>query len=300
MQSTASASSIPRGQVFGLVGETGCGKSTTGRIIAGYTTATAGSITVDEQTFDGTKNGLRELRRQVQLISQDPFSSLNPRQTIGAILSAPFRYQKVRPEGGTRRAVQSLLDQVGLRPADADRFPAEFSGGQRQRVAIARALALQPKLIVADEPVSALDVSIRAQVLNLLDDLRQRSRMTYLLISHDLSVVRHIADQVAVMYLGKIVEIAPRDDLFRVPRHPYTRALISAAPIPDPGSRCARRSSSRARCRARCVLPRACRFHTRCWKATELCRTVEPPLEPHAPAHVSRVTSPRRRARRRL
>jgi peptide/nickel transport system ATP-binding protein len=276
---------IPRGQVFGLVGETGCGKSTTGRIIAGYTTATAGSITVDQQTFDGTKNGLRELRRQVQLISQDPFSSLNPRQTIGAILSAPFRYQKVRPEGGTRRAVQSLLDQVGLRPADADRFPAEFSGGQRQRVAIARALALQPKLIVADEPVSALDVSIRAQVLNLLDDLRQRSHTTYLLISHDLSVVRHVADHVAVMYLGKIVEIAPRDDLYRVPRHPYTRALISAAPIPDPRIKVREKIELAGEVPSALHPPPACRFHTRCWKATELCRTVEPPLEPHAPAH---------------
>lgn len=276
---------IPRGQVFGLVGETGCGKSTTGRIIAGYTPATRGSVTVDQQAFDGTKTGLRELRRQVQLISQDPYSSLNPRQTIGTILTAPFRYQNIRPEGGTKRAVHSLLEQVGLRPADFDRFPAEFSGGQRQRVAIARALALQPKLIVADEPVSALDVSIRAQVLNLLEDLRHQSRTTYLLISHDLSVVRHIADQVAVMYLGRIVEIAPRDALYRTPRHPYTRALVSAAPIPDPRTRVRDKIELVGEVPSPLRPPAACRFHTRCWKATELCRTVEPPLEPHAPDH---------------
>lgn len=277
--------SIGRGEVFGLVGETGCGKSTTGRIIAGYTPATHGALAVDGRAFDRTSSGLRALRREVQLIAQDPYSSLNPRQTIGTILSAPFRYRNLRPEGGSKKAVMDLLQQVGLRRSDFERFPAEFSGGQRQRVAIARAIALRPKLIVADEPVSALDVSIRAQVVNLLQDLQQQFQTTYLFISHDLSVVRHVADQVAVMYLGKIVEVAPRDALYSTPRHPYTRALVSAAPVPDPRANGRTKLELVGEVPSPLRPPAACRFHTRCWKATDLCRTVEPPLEPHAPEH---------------
>jgi oligopeptide/dipeptide ABC transporter ATP-binding protein len=273
------------GEVFGLVGETGCGKSTTGKVIAGYLSATSGSITFGSDGVDAKPADPRTLRKNIQLISQDPYSSLNPRHTIGTILAAPFHYQKYQPEGGIRNAVLSLLEQVGLSRDDANRFPAEFSGGQRQRVAIARAIALGPKLIVADEPVSALDVSIRAQIVNLLEDLRQQSGTTYLFISHDLSVVRHIADQIAVMYLGKVVEIAPRDALFASPRHPYTTALVSAAPIPDPSIKDRVRIELKGELPSPANPPTACRFHTRCWKATELCRTVEPKLEVHATGH---------------
>jgi peptide/nickel transport system ATP-binding protein/oligopeptide transport system ATP-binding protein len=271
---------IPRGSVFALVGETGCGKSTTGKMIAGYLSPSSGTISVN-----GEPVPTRELRRSVQLVSQDPFSSLNPRHTIGTILAAPFLYQGTKNKADARKAVVTLLQRVGLSPDDRHRFPAEFSGGQRQRIAIARAIALEPPLIVADEPVSALDVSIRAQIVNLLEDLRQQLNTTYLFISHDLSVVRHLADQIAVMYLGKIVEVAPRDALYSNPRHPYTKALVSAAPIPDP----------RVKARAKIELsgevpsplnpPAGCRFHTRCWKAQELCSAVEPLLEADAAGH---------------
>jgi oligopeptide/dipeptide ABC transporter ATP-binding protein len=229
---------------------------------------------------------MRPLRREVQMIFQDPYSSLNPRHTVGKIVGAPYRLQKVDPPGGVKKAVQELLELVGLNPEHYNRYPHEFSGGQRQRIGIARTLALKPRLIVADEPVSALDVSIQAQVINLLEDLQNELGLTYVMIAHDLSVVRHVSDRVAVMYLGKIVELADRDDLYERPRHPYTVALMSAVPVPD---------TTRRRERDRIRLlgdvpspinpPQACRFHTRCWKAQEVCRTVEPPLEQVAPGH---------------
>jgi peptide/nickel transport system ATP-binding protein/oligopeptide transport system ATP-binding protein len=273
---------IGQGAVFGLVGETGCGKSTTGKMIAGYLSPTSGTIAIGGEQADA-----RALRQSVQLISQDPYSSLNPRHTIGTILAAPFYYRGRRqPKAATRKAVLSLLEQVGLSRDDFHRFPAEFSGGQRQRVAIARAIALAPRLIVADEPVSALDVSIRAQIVNLLEDLRRQSNTTYLFISHDLSVVRHIADQIAVMYLGKVVEVAPRDALYSSPHHPYTKALVSAAPVPDPASKDRPRIELSGEVPSPLNPPSGCRFHTRCWKATDLCRTVEPKLDVQTSTHL--------------
>jgi oligopeptide/dipeptide ABC transporter ATP-binding protein len=227
---------------------------------------------------------MRPLRREVQMVFQDPFSSLNPRHTVGTIVGAPFRLQKVRTEHGTKRAVQDLLELVGLNPEHYNRYPHEFSGGQRQRIGIARALALRPKLVVADEPVSALDVSIQAQVINLLEDLQGEFGLTYVVIAHDLSVVRHIADRVAVMYLGHIVEIGPRQGVYEKPQHPYTVALLSAVPVPD-----VTRRDNRERIRLQgdppspIDPPPACPFHTRCWKAQEVCRTVTPPLVELAP-----------------
>jgi peptide/nickel transport system ATP-binding protein len=223
---------------------------------------------------------MRPLRRDVQMIFQDPYSSLNPRHTIGTIVGAPFRLQGVEPEGGITKEVQRLLSVVGLNPEHYNRYPHEFSGGQRQRIGIARALALNPKLVVADEPVSALDVSIQAQVVNLLDDLQQELGLTYVIIAHDLSVVRHVSDRIAVMYLGKIVELADRDQLYKSPMHPYTKALLSAVPIPDPSRKSAKseRILLKGDVPSPISPPSGCRFHTRCWKATEICRTTEPPL----------------------
>jgi oligopeptide/dipeptide ABC transporter ATP-binding protein len=227
---------------------------------------------------------MRPLRREIQMIFQDPYSSLNPRHPVGTIVGAPFKLQGVKPPGGVKRAVQELLELVGLSPEHYNRYPHEFSGGQRQRIGIARTLALRPKLIVADEPVSALDVSIQAQVVNLLEDLQDELGLTYVVIAHDLSVVRHISDHVAVMYLGKVMEKAPRDDLYESPMHPYTVALMSAVPVPEP----LRTEDGQRQRRERIRLvgdvpspinpPAACRFHTRCWKAEEICRIKEPPL----------------------
>ncbi|MDX3264446.1 dipeptide ABC transporter ATP-binding protein [Streptomyces sp. NPDC093228] len=272
---------VRKGETLGVVGESGCGKSTMGRLITRLLEPTAGKVEFEGKdiTHLGVA-GMRPLRRDVQMIFQDPYSSLNPRHTIGTIVGAPFKLQGVEPEGGIKKEVQRLLSVVGLNPEHYNRYPHEFSGGQRQRIGIARALALSPKLVVADEPVSALDVSIQAQVVNLLDDLQEELGLTYVIIAHDLSVVRHVSDRIAVMYLGKVVELSDRDSLYKAPMHPYTKALMSAVPIPDP-----KRKNEKSE---RILLkgdvpspispPTGCRFHTRCWKATEICRTTEPQL----------------------
>ena len=267
-------------ETFSIVGESGCGKSTTARLLTRLLEPTAGKITLEGRDITHLKDAaLRPLRREMQMIFQDPYSSLNPRHTVGKIVGAPFRLQGVSPPGGVKKSVQELLEAVGLNPEHYNRYPHEFSGGQRQRIGIARTLALRPRLIVADEPVSALDVSIQAQVINLLEDLQEEFDLTYVIIAHDLSVVRYVSDRVAVMYLGKIVELADADALYSAPMHPYTVALMSAVPVAD---------TRRRKDRERILLsgdvpspinpPPACRFHTRCWKAQEICRTQEPPL----------------------
>ncbi|MGW7523074.1 ABC transporter ATP-binding protein [Streptomyces sp. NPDC054783] len=272
---------VRSGETLGVVGESGCGKSTMGRLITRLLEPTAGTIEFEGKdiTHLGV-GGMRPMRRDVQMIFQDPYSSLNPRHTIGTIVGAPFRLQGVEPEGGIKKEVQRLLSVVGLNPEHYNRYPHEFSGGQRQRIGIARALALKPKLVVADEPVSALDVSIQAQVVNLMDDLQEELGLTYVIIAHDLSVVRHVSDRIAVMYLGKIVELADRDSLYRAPMHPYTKALMSAVPIPDPKRKNAKseRILLKGDVPSPISPPSGCRFHTRCWKATEICRSTEPQL----------------------
>jgi oligopeptide/dipeptide ABC transporter ATP-binding protein len=282
---------VRTGETFSIVGESGCGKSTTARLITRLLEPTGGKVTFQGVDISHLRESkLRPLRRDVQMIFQDPYSSLNPRHTVGKIVGAPFRLQKVDPPGGRKKAVQDLLETVGLNPEHYNRYPHEFSGGQRQRIGIARTLALKPRLIVADEPVSALDVSIQAQVVNLLEDLQEELDLTYVMIAHDLSVVRHVSDRVAVMYLGKIVEVADRDDLYESPRHPYTVAMLSAVPVPD-----TRRRTQRERIRLEGDVPSpinpppACRFHTRCWKAQDICRTEEPPLLEIGPGPGHRV-----------
>jgi oligopeptide/dipeptide ABC transporter ATP-binding protein len=273
---------IERGKTLGLVGETGSGKSTLARCVAGLIPVTSGKVILGGTDITGlSRAAMRPLRREVQMIFQDPYSSLNPRRRVGSIIGDPFAIHKTATGAERKRQVQELMERVGLNPEHYNRFPAEFSGGQRQRIGVARALALRPKLIICDEPVSALDVSIQAQVLNLLSDLQQEYGLSYLFIAHDLEVVRHVSDKVAVMYLGRIGEAAPAEDLYARPRHPYTVALLSAAPAADPDTAAARQ---------RIILtgdvpspidpPAGCRFHPRCPKAQEICSTVEPPLVP--------------------
>ncbi|WP_443062153.1 ABC transporter ATP-binding protein [Streptomyces sp. NBC_00386] len=272
---------VRKGETLGVVGESGCGKSTMGRVITRLQDPTGGTIEFEGQDITRlSASKMRPLRRDIQMIFQDPYGSLNPRHTIGSIVSAPFRLQNVQPEGGVKKEVQRLLELVGLSPEHYNRYPHEFSGGQRQRIGIARALALKPKLVVADEPVSALDVSIQAQVVNLMDDLQSELGLTYVIIAHDLSVVRHVSDRIAVMYLGKIVELADRSSLYEAPMHPYTKALMSAVPVPDPKRRGAKseRILLRGDVPSPIAPPSGCRFHTRCWKATQVCKTTEPPL----------------------
>ncbi|MFD6872964.1 MULTISPECIES: ABC transporter ATP-binding protein [unclassified Streptomyces] len=279
---------VRRGETLGVVGESGCGKSTMGRLITRLLEPTGGTVEFEGRdiTHLGVA-GMRPLRRDVQMIFQDPYGSLNPRHTVGTIVGAPFKLQGVSPEGGLKAEVQRLLSLVGLNPEHFNRYPHEFSGGQRQRIGIARALALNPKLVVADEPVSALDVSIQAQVVNLLDDLQEELGLTYVIIAHDLSVIRHVSDRIAVMYLGKIVELTDRKSLYETPMHPYTKALLSAVPVPDPRRRGAKsgRILLKGDVPSPISPPSGCRFHTRCWKATQICTTQEPPMLSLATGH---------------
>ncbi len=271
---------IERGKTLGLVGETGSGKSTLARCVAGLIPVTSGRVTFDGREITKLSRGaMRPLRREVQMIFQDPYSSLNPRRRVGSIIGDPFAIHKTATGSERKRRVQELMERVGLNPEHYNRFPSEFSGGQRQRIGVARALALRPKLIICDEPVSALDVSIQAQVLNLLSDLQKDYGLSYLFIAHDLEVVRHVSDKVAVMYLGRVGESGPKDALYNRPRHPYTVALLSAAPAADPDAAAARQ---------RVILtgdvpspidpPPGCRFHPRCPKAQPLCAREEPQL----------------------
>src|SRR6266704_671503 len=268
--------SIEQGQTLGLVGESGSGKTTIGRTIVRLYKPTAGQILFgdnDLAKMDGEE--LRLARQRVQMIFQDPYASLNPRYTIGSLIAESMHIYKVSSSTEIRERTAELLRVVGLRPEYIDRYPHEFSGGQRQRIAVARALSINPEFIIADEPVSALDVSIRAQVLNLLQQLQQQFNLTYLFVSHDLSVVRHVADRIAVMYLGRIVELSDRDELYAAPKHPYTKALLSAVPIPDPQiEKKRKRIILSGDLPSPINIPSGCRFHTRCPMPQEICREV--------------------------
>jgi peptide/nickel transport system ATP-binding protein/oligopeptide transport system ATP-binding protein len=274
---------VLKGETLGIVGETGCGKSTTARLITRLLEPTSGTVQFEGQDISHlSPRQIKPLRKEIQMIFQDPYSSLNPRKTVGSIISEPFKIHGLKEGTGERkRTVQELMEQVGLNPEHYNRYPHEFSGGQRQRIGVARAIALQPKLIIADEPVSALDVSIQAQILNLLRDLQSDLGITLVLIAHDLSVVRHMCDRVAVMYLGKVVELADGEVLYTQPRHPYTGALLSAVPVPDPELAAARkRQIPGGDVPSPTNPPPACRFHPRCPKVQDRCREDEPLLSP--------------------
>lgn len=271
---------VRRGETLGLVGESGCGKSTTGRAILQLYRPTAGHVYFENTDLTQLEGeDLRRMRRRMQMVFQDPYASLNPRQTVGAIVGEPLTVFNVAKGKAQQERVKELLDVVGLNPSFINRYPHEFSGGQRQRIVIARALALNPDFIVCDEPISALDVSIQAQVVNLLEALQEQFGLTYLFIAHDLSVVRHISDRVAVMYLGKVVELADRDEIYQNPLHPYTQALLSAVPIPDPEVEAKRqRIILKGDVPSPVNPPKGCNFHTRCPLVTEVCRQDPPPV----------------------
>ena len=286
--------SVTEGETLGLVGESGCGKSTLGRTIVRLLAPTSGDIRFEGRSIATLgRRELRPLRREMQIVFQDPYASLNPRKRVGSIIAAPLQIHGVGDSKERRKQVQELLQTVGLSPEHYNRFPHEFSGGQRQRIGVARALALRPKLIVADEPVSALDVSIQSQMLNLLDDLQKEFNLTYIFIAHDLGVVRHVSDRIAVMYRGKLVELSPADELYERPIVPYTEALLSAVPIPDPDLSDARE---------RIVLqgdvpspinpPSGCRFHPRCRYMTDICVQAEPPLVDYGNGHLAACHHP--------